>query len=167
MADTWQASAYLPATRRALRDMARLRHAPMLSHMARQRAATQESAVSQIHFLRARPAAAERLICLHGSGASPRQRQPYRPALGLRFEMLAPELISYAGTGRWPAGTPASLDDEARRLAPLLQRGRVHLPDATHTVFDGLGHMGPVEDAARIGTTLDRRGPLAALRLAA
>jgi len=114
--------------------------------------------MSQIHFLRARPAATERLICLHSSGASPRQWQPYRATLGSRFEMLAPELIGYAGTGRWPAGMPASLDDEARRLAPLLQRGRVHL----------FGHSYGAVVALQIALRWpDRRGPLAALRLAA
>jgi len=83
--------------------------------------------MSAIHFLPSRPTGPERLICLHSSGASPRQWQAYRASLGARFEMLAPELIGYADAQRWPGGAPASLDDEARALAPLLQRGGVHL----------------------------------------
>jgi pimeloyl-ACP methyl ester carboxylesterase len=99
----------------------------MLHRTARWRANPEEKPMTTIHFLRSQPAAPERLICLHSSGASPRQWQPYREAFGTRFEVVTPELIGYGGAARWPKGNPVTLDDEARALAPLLQRGGVHL----------------------------------------
>jgi pimeloyl-ACP methyl ester carboxylesterase len=90
-------------------------------------AANKESIMPTVHFLQPASGAAERMICLHSSAASPRQWDPYRQRLGRRFELLTPELIGYAGPTGWPSGKPASLDDEARQLAPLLQREGAHL----------------------------------------
>ncbi len=83
--------------------------------------------MSTVHFLNPAPGAAQRMICLHSSAASPRQWDAYRQSLSARFELLSPELIGYAGNDRWPSGKPASLDDEARQLAPLLPRRGAHL----------------------------------------
>jgi pimeloyl-ACP methyl ester carboxylesterase len=71
-------------------------------------------------------AARERLLCLHSSAGSGRQWEPIAAALEPRFEVLAPDLLGYGG-GHWCVGTPVSLDAEAQALAPLLQRGGVHL----------------------------------------
>jgi pimeloyl-ACP methyl ester carboxylesterase len=80
-----------------------------------------------IHALTRRARPRETLLCLHASGASGRQWAPYAAAWGERFEVVAPELLGYAGDAAWPRGTPASLDDEALALAPLLDARGVHL----------------------------------------
>jgi len=69
----------------------------------------------------------ERVLCLHSSGSSGRQWQPMVAAWAGRFEVLTPDLMGYGVGGRWPTGTPVSLDAEAQALAPLLQRQPVHL----------------------------------------
>jgi pimeloyl-ACP methyl ester carboxylesterase len=60
------------------------------------------------------------LLCLHSSGSTGRQWQSMTAALSPRFSVVAPDLVGYADTLRWPTGKPASLDDEVERLAPLL-----------------------------------------------
>lgn len=83
--------------------------------------------MSTIHTLQTPSSARQTLVCLHSSGSSARQWQPYRGALDAYWELAMPPLIGYDGQRRWPTGAPASLDDEARQLAPLLQPGGVHL----------------------------------------
>lgn len=82
--------------------------------------------MSEIRPFTPRATARERLICLHSSGGTGRQWLPMAAAFADRFEVLTPELLGYAGA-RWPTGRPVSLDVEAQALAPLLQRGPVHL----------------------------------------
>ena len=86
-----------------------------------------EPTMSDVRSFAPRARALERLICLHCSGGTGRLWQPMVGTLGDRFEVLTPELLGYAGGTRWPTGTPVSLDAEAHALAPLLQRGPVHL----------------------------------------
>ncbi|HEU0204959.1 MAG TPA: alpha/beta hydrolase [Burkholderiaceae bacterium] len=68
----------------------------------------------------------ETLLCLHCSGSSGRQWTPMIAALSARFDVKAPDLLGYAGQVCWAVGAPASLDDEAVALEPLLEGG-VHL----------------------------------------
>jgi pimeloyl-ACP methyl ester carboxylesterase len=83
--------------------------------------------MSTVHPFAPRTPARETLICLHSSGSSGRQWAPIAVALSSRFEVITPDLLGYAGTRPWPAGTPASIEDEAVALAPLLNAGGVHL----------------------------------------
>ena len=71
----------------------------------------------------------ETLICLHSSASSGRQWRELVAPLESRFEVLTPNLLGYDEPVAWPAGRAASLDDEARQLAPLLDArpGGVHL----------------------------------------
>lgn len=75
-------------------------------------------------FRNQRPGPAALVIALHSSGSSPRQWQPYRDAIAADVELLTPDLLGYDTPADWPSGAPVSLDDEARRLAPLLYRGQ-------------------------------------------
>lgn len=83
--------------------------------------------MSNVHTIASRAAARERVLCLHGSASSGRQWEPMLAAWAPRFEVLTPDLLGYGAAGRWPTGTPVSLDAEAKALAPLLQRQPVHL----------------------------------------
>ena len=83
--------------------------------------------MSTVHTFAPRFPPRETVLCLHCSGSSGRQWKSIGAALSARFDVTAPDLLGYGGEQRWPAGTPASLDDEARALAPLLQTGGVHL----------------------------------------
>jgi pimeloyl-ACP methyl ester carboxylesterase len=83
--------------------------------------------MSTVHPFAPRTLARETLICLHSSGSTGRQWAPIAAALSPRLHVITPDLLGYAGTWPWPAGTPASLDDEAAALAPLLNAGGVHL----------------------------------------
>lgn len=83
--------------------------------------------MSNVRSLPPRTATRERLICVHCSGSTGRQWSPMVGALAERFEVLTPDLLGYGGDARWPIGTAVSLDAEAQALAPLLQRGPVHL----------------------------------------
>lgn len=83
--------------------------------------------MSDIRSFPPRTPARERLICLHCSGGTGRQWSPMVGAFADRFDVLTPDLLGYGGGARWPTGTPVSLDAEAHALAPLLQRGPVHL----------------------------------------
>lgn len=68
------------------------------------------------------------VVCLHSSASSPRQWNALVQALPAR-RVLAPELIGYGGTPDWSYEQPLSLDDEARRIEPLIaaEPGGVHL----------------------------------------
>ena len=73
--------------------------------------------------------APELMIALHCSGSSGRQWAAYEALLPRSIRMVAPDLMGYGSAPEWVRGRPVSLDDEARRLAPLLiaaERG-VHL----------------------------------------
>jgi pimeloyl-ACP methyl ester carboxylesterase len=83
--------------------------------------------MSTVHALSPRAPRKETLICLHSSGSSSRQFAAMAPSLGARFKVIAPDLMGYGSSQRWPSGSPASLDDEALALAPLLNTRPVHL----------------------------------------
>jgi pimeloyl-ACP methyl ester carboxylesterase len=83
--------------------------------------------MSNVHSLNTHPPARERVLCLHSSGSSGRQWEPMIAAWGARFDVMAPDLLGYGVSGGWPTSTPVSLDAEAQAVAPLLQRGAVHL----------------------------------------
>jgi pimeloyl-ACP methyl ester carboxylesterase len=80
-----------------------------------------------VHPFAPRTPRRETLICLHSSGSSGRQWAPIAAALSSRFHVLTPDLLGYTADRPWPTGTPASIDDEAAALAPLLNAGAVHL----------------------------------------
>lgn len=67
------------------------------------------------------------LICLHSSGSSGRQWDAIAKALAPSLDVMTPDLLGYAGAGRWASGAPASLDAEVSHLAHLLPAGGAHL----------------------------------------
>ena len=67
------------------------------------------------------------LLCLHSSAGTGRQWDALRPALSAHANVVAPDLLGYAGEAHWPVGTPVALDAEARYLAPLVAAPQVHL----------------------------------------
>lgn len=69
----------------------------------------------------------EPMICLHCSGSSGRQWDPYLSALREEHRVFAPDLLGATSPALWPVGAPVSLDDEARALAPLLAAAPAHL----------------------------------------
>lgn len=69
----------------------------------------------------------QRVLCLHCSGGAGRQWAPVAAALAPRLEVVTPDLLGYGSDRPWPAGVPASLDDEAAALAPQLAAAPVHL----------------------------------------
>lgn len=83
--------------------------------------------MSTIHPISPSRPQRETLVCLHSSGSSGRQFDALAKALESRFRVVAPDLIGYGDRRRWPSGSPASLDDEAQAVAPLLSIAPVHL----------------------------------------
>ena len=83
--------------------------------------------MSTVHAIAPRHPQRETLVCLHSSGSSGRQFDTLAAALQSRFKVIAPDLLGYGDRRRWPSGTPASLDDEAQAIAPLLNIAPVHL----------------------------------------
>lgn len=74
-------------------------------------------------------AASEVMLGLHCSASSGRQWGAYPALLPAGMRLLAPDLMGYGPGESWESGRPASLEAEARRLAPLLwsAAGGVHL----------------------------------------
>jgi pimeloyl-ACP methyl ester carboxylesterase len=66
---------------------------------------------------------------LHGSAGAPRQWQPHMQRLGLRYRVIAPALLGYAGTPEWAADASVSFRSEAAHLEQLLDlaAGGIHL----------------------------------------
>ena len=83
--------------------------------------------MSTVHSLQRPADTCDTLLCLHSSGSSGRQWSAYAASLASRFRVVAPDLLGYGGEARWPTGTPASLDDEAKALHPLLPAGGAHV----------------------------------------
>jgi pimeloyl-ACP methyl ester carboxylesterase len=75
------------------------------------------------------PASATTVLCLHSSASSPRQWDALVQALGARHRVIAPALIGYGDAPDWSYAHALSLDDEARRIEPLLdaEPAGVHL----------------------------------------
>lgn len=83
--------------------------------------------MSTVHSLHRPADTRDTLLCLHSSGSSGRQWSAYTALLASRFHVVAPDLLGYGDGERWPTGTPASLDDEAKALAALLPVGGAHV----------------------------------------
>jgi len=83
--------------------------------------------MSTVHSLHRTADTRDTLLCLHSSGSSGRQWGAYSAPLASRFRVVAPDLLGYAVERRWPTGTPASLDDEAKALAALLPPAGAHV----------------------------------------
>ena len=86
--------------------------------------------MNEIRTLPRAPRAVRTLVALHCSGAGGRAFDGYRARLDADTAFVAPDLLGYGSAEPpWPLGRAASLDDEADRLAPLLDRadGGVHL----------------------------------------
>jgi pimeloyl-ACP methyl ester carboxylesterase len=62
------------------------------------------------------------VMALHSSGAGARQWQAYRALIDPGWHWSAPDLLGYAAGETWLRGGTASLDAEARRVAPWMQR---------------------------------------------
>jgi pimeloyl-ACP methyl ester carboxylesterase len=73
------------------------------------------------------PAPREPMICLHCSGSSGRQWDPYLSTLREQYLAVTPDLLGSTNPGLWPIGAPVTVDDEARALAPLLAAAPAHL----------------------------------------
>lgn len=83
--------------------------------------------MSTVHALSPRPPARDTVVCLHSSGSSGRQWASIAAALSPHFEVLAPDLLGYAGAPGWPVGKPVTLDAEASAVAEQIGPGSVHL----------------------------------------
>jgi pimeloyl-ACP methyl ester carboxylesterase len=83
--------------------------------------------MSTVHTFQLRHEPKPTLLCLHSSGSSGRQWQALATPLAASYRVQAPDLLGYADARPWPSGKPASLDDEAQALAPLLNVAPVHL----------------------------------------
>jgi pimeloyl-ACP methyl ester carboxylesterase len=83
--------------------------------------------MSTVHTIPRRNHPKPTLVCLHSSGSSGRQWEACAEPLRAAFRVETPDLLGYSGTSQWPSGKPASLDDEAQALAPLLNAAPVHL----------------------------------------
>jgi len=75
------------------------------------------------------------VICLHSSGSSPRQWSGLAQTLGSGYRVAAPDLIGYGDAPDWHYERPLTLDDEARRLEPLLEAE----PAGVHLVGHSFG----------------------------
>lgn len=83
------------------------------------------------------------LVCLHCSGSSGRQFDAVAASLSAGNRIATPNLMGYEGTQRWPTGRPASLADEASRIA-------AHLPDhGAHLIGHSYGGAVALEIALR------------------
>jgi pimeloyl-ACP methyl ester carboxylesterase len=75
----------------------------------------------------AMPAHRPALLCLHSSASSPRQWRALQARVEPHVRVIAPTLAGYNDDARWLADGAWSLDDEAARLAPLLDDAPLHL----------------------------------------
>jgi len=75
------------------------------------------------------------VICVHSSASSPRQWGALEQALGPDYRVAAPELIGYGAAPEWSYERALSLDDEARRIEPLLDAE----PEGVHLVGHSYG----------------------------
>jgi pimeloyl-ACP methyl ester carboxylesterase len=98
-----------------------------------------------ISFLPSYRPSHETVLCIHASATSARAWEALMAPLRGRFEVLMPERLGYAGAERWPAGASASLDAEARHLAPLLN---AH-PHGVHLVAHSFGAAVALQIALR------------------
>jgi pimeloyl-ACP methyl ester carboxylesterase len=96
-------------------------------------------ALSRLHLQR------ESVICLHSSGASGRQWDALAGPLSAQFEVITPDLLGYGTRAAWPTGAPASLNDEAMALAPLLDAR----PAGVHLVGHSYGGTVALQMALR------------------
>lgn len=64
------------------------------------------------------------VICLHCSGSSARQWTPLAAELAPEYPTLAPDLIGYGRDTSWIAGGDTTLDDEAARVAAIVDAAR-------------------------------------------
>jgi pimeloyl-ACP methyl ester carboxylesterase len=67
------------------------------------------------------------LLCLHSSASSPRQWRALQARVEAHVRVVAPPLAGYDDAARWSAADAWSLDDEAARLAPLLDDAPLHI----------------------------------------
>src|SRR5262249_15124185 len=60
------------------------------------------------------------VVALHCSGGSGRQWRPLARALGLRFNLVAPDMIGCGAGPHWSGEHPFTLADEAARIVAIL-----------------------------------------------
>ncbi len=75
------------------------------------------------------------VICLHSSASSARQWSALQDALAGGYRVLAPDLLGYGTDADWKYERALSLDDEARRIEPLIAAE----PDGVHLVGHSFG----------------------------
>lgn len=102
--------------------------------------------MSTVHYLTQARAGKtpEVMIALHCSASNGRQWDAYEPLLPPGMRLVAPELMGYAKDERWTSGTPVHLEEEARRLAPLLSTA-----DGVHLVGHSYGGAVALQMALR------------------
>lgn len=83
----------------------------------------------------ARGSQAPVVICLHSSASSARQWSALQDALAGAYRVLAPDLLGYGADPDWKYERALSLDDEARRIEPLIAAE----PDGVHLVGHSFG----------------------------
>jgi len=75
------------------------------------------------------------VICLHSSASSARQWSALQDSLATGYRVLAPDLLGYGTDANWQYERALSLDDEARRIEPLIAAE----PDGVHLVGHSFG----------------------------
>ena len=75
------------------------------------------------------------VVALHSSGAGARQWAPWRAWLGPGTTLAAPDLIGYDPGVDWPADRAVTLDEEAERVARVLEA----FPQGVHLVGHSYG----------------------------
>jgi pimeloyl-ACP methyl ester carboxylesterase len=62
------------------------------------------------------------IVCLHANASSSSQWRALTDRLAGRFHVLAPDSLGAGKSGDWPAGGPATLQNEVAFLEPVFQR---------------------------------------------
>jgi pimeloyl-ACP methyl ester carboxylesterase len=75
------------------------------------------------------------VVALHSSGAGARQWAPWRAWLTPGTTLIAPDLLGYDAGAAWPADRAVTLDEEADRVARLLEA----FPQGVHLVGHSYG----------------------------
>jgi pimeloyl-ACP methyl ester carboxylesterase len=81
------------------------------------------------------PAHDDVIVALHSSGAGARQWAAWRAWLGPGTTLIAPDLIGYDAGAAWPAARAVTLDEEAARVARVLEA----FPQGVHLVGHSYG----------------------------
>lgn len=75
------------------------------------------------------------VVALHSSGAGARQWAPWQAMIPSGTTLIAPDLIGYDAANPWAADAAVTLDEEARRIARLIEA----FPQGVHLIGHSYG----------------------------